>query len=258
MADNMMKKWYDAAKHRVSVRRYTGGIDKNTFYELKDFASQLCNDEARIELRAKGGVLENPFLLSFFGGVEGTNCFAAVIIKNDNDYMGGYLGEAFVLECTSRGIGTCWLGATYKRRAAKQYIQLGNGEKLIAVIAFGKMDEVPKAPVKKTAEQLTGLSSDVLKALPEWQQEAVRITKLAPSARNKQPWEIEIDENSVALYTNSSNFGYGDLDCGIAMLHLELGAAKFGIAGEWKLTGNEKRFVPFNVNLNEAMNEAEE
>lgn len=252
MANNYMQKWYDAAKKRSSVRSYTGAIEKDTFYELKNFAQELSNDDARIELRAKSGVLSKPILQSILGGVEGTNCFAAVIVRNGNDYMGGYLGEAFVLECAARGIGTCWLGASFKRSAAKQFIDLEDDEKIVCVISFGKCSEFPKSPAKRSVEQLTGLSMDDFKARPKWQQEAVKIAKLAPSARNRQPWEIDLNPDYIGIMCNSNNFGFGDLDCGIAMLHLELGAAKCGVSGDWEMSGVEKRFVPFNAESDQA------
>ena len=245
MANSVMQKWYEAAKTRSSVRNYTGSVDKDTFYELKGAASRLCNDDARIELRAKNGVLIKPVLSQLLGGVEGTNCFAAIIVRNGNNYMGGYVGEAFVLECASRGIGTCWLGASFKRSAVRQFIDIDENETLIAVIAFGRTNGFPKPPAKKSAEQLTGLETEAIKALPEWQQEAIRIAKLAPSARNKQPWDIEVKKDMLGIVCNSSNFGYGDVDCGIAMLHIELGAGMRNVYGDWDMKGATKYFVPY-------------
>ncbi len=40
------------------------------------------------------------------------------------------------------------------------------------------------------------------------------------------------------------NFGFGMLDCGITMLHLELGAAHGGVAGDWTLDGDDAIFHP--------------
>ena len=245
MANSVMQKWYEATKKRASVRNYTGSVDKDTFYELKGAAARLCNDDARLELRAKNGVLVKPLFSSLLGGVDGTNCFAAVIVRNGNNYMGGYVGEAFVLECAARGIGTCWLGASYKKSAVRQFIDLYEDETLVAVIAFGRMSSFPKAPSKKTAEQLTGLSQDAIKELPEWQQEAIRIAKNAPSARNKQPYDLEIKPDMIGIVCNSDNYGYGDVDCGIAMLHIELGAGVKNVYGDWNMKGTTKYFIPY-------------
>lgn len=247
MANAMMTNWYEAAKKRSSIRNYSGKVPKDAFFELKDVADNLANDYARIEFRAKNGVLFRLPLPSIFGGVDGTNCFAAVIVRDNRKYMGGYVGEAFLLECVSRGYGTCWLGSGFKRGALMDYIDLDENEKVIALIAVGKPDEMPVAVEKKSIEQLIGLEREDYLALPRWQQEAVHIARLAPSARNRQPWELDISGDRIRIITNANNFGFSDVDLGIAMLHIELGAAKCGVYGDWEFeNGNgEATFVPF-------------
>ena len=261
MANEMMKKWYDAAKLRASVRDFDGRLSKELFYQLKDIAESLNNDDARIELKSRHGVLTRPKFLPFFGGVEGTNCFAAVIVRDDNKFMGGYIGEAFVLECVSRGLATCWLGGTYRKRALKNYIQLDDDEQLLCVIAIGNTDETPEPAEKKSVKQLTGLSASEFNALSAWQKEAVNIARLSPSALNKQPWELEVERDYIRIINTKRNFGFGDVDCGIAMLHIEIGAASCGVYGDWFFDGEdgEARFVPFESCLEapESMENAE-
>lgn len=247
MEYNMMIKWHEAAKKRASVRQYDGKVSKELFYNLKDFAATLNNGDARIEFKSKSGVLGRSRLLSFLGGVEGTNCFAAVIVRDDNKFMGGYIGEAFVLECVSRGLGTCWLGGTYKKRSLKNAFSLDEDESLLCVIAAGKAAEQPTPAEKKSVQKLTGLSESEFRMLPAWQREAVSSARLAPSALNKQPWELEIERDYIRIINTKRNFGFGDVDCGIAMLHIELGAASCGVYGDWFFDGEdgEARFVPF-------------
>lgn len=247
MANELMKKWYQAAKKRASVREYESKMPKEIFYELKDFAESLDNGDARIELKSKNGVLDRARFMSFLGGVQGTNCFAAVIVRDDNKFMGGYIGEAFVLECVSRGLGTCWLGGTYKRRSLKNYLRLDDDESLLCVIAVGKTSASTEPAAKKSIERLTGLSDSEFNELPEWQKEAVSIARLAPSALNKQPWELEVERDYIRIINTKRNFGFGDVDCGIAMLHIEIGAAKHGVYGDWYFDGEdgEARFVAF-------------
>ena len=247
MANDMMKNWYEAAKERVSVRQFDGKVPKDEFYELKDLTASLCNETARIDFRSKNGVLFKVPVFSLLGGVEGTNCFGAVIVRDSDKRMGGYIGEAFLLECVSRGLGTCWLGATYKKNMLRDLIELDRDERIIGVIAVGRCSRLPEHTQKKSVEQLTGLEREELNALPAWQQEAVRMAKLAPSARNRQPWELEIEGDHIHIFSNSSNFGYGDVDCGIAMLHIELGAARHGVYGDWHFDPDSADicFVPF-------------
>lgn len=97
--NDMTLNWYKSIKNRTSVREFSDTVDQKTFTELKKFAAGLNNDEARLVLRSKDGVLKSIFLA--YGRVAGTKGFAAVITKKGSKYMGGYIGEAFVLECTA-------------------------------------------------------------------------------------------------------------------------------------------------------------
>ena len=61
--------------------------------------------------------------------------------------------------------------------------------------------------------------------------------RLAPSAVNRQPWRFLVREESITLSTDDLNDSYGiskRLDCGIAMLHIEVACRVHGIAGGWR------------------------
>ena len=67
-----------------------------------------------------------------------------------------------------------------------------------------------------------------------WQEKAVEAARLAPSAANRQPWRFALDPGAITVRTAGSGDGgrYPKrLDCGIAMLHLELGARAAGTGG---------------------------
>ena len=246
--NDMTLNWYKSIKNRTSVREFSDTVDQKTFTELKKFAAGLNNDEARLFLRSKDGGLKSIFLA--YGRVAGTKGFAAVITKKGSKYMGGYIGEAFVLECTARGIATCWLGASYKKSKVREFVDIKEDETLACIIAFGFYDGKVKHTKKKSIEQLTGLNAAAFSALPAWQQEAVNCARLSPSALNKQPWELDIKEDSIELINNSNNWGFGGVDCGIAMLHLELGAEFRGVFGEWKFKDGAPVFIPLPQSAN--------
>jgi hypothetical protein len=61
--------------------------------------------------------------------------------------------------------------------------------------------------------------------------------RLAPSARNRQPWRFRIKENEIVIRTDKDVAHEAisrRLDCGIAMLHFELGVRAAGLSGEWE------------------------
>ena len=124
-------------------------------------------------------------------------------------------------------------------------IKLGKNEKLICVSPVGYTTE------KWSLEEkvLSGFGSNhkrkplqtMVSGLPEaqwpaWAKTAVEAARLAPSAVNRQPWGFRIEERSITVLVKSRGPEFNiamRLDCGIAMLHLELGAVECGAAGAW-------------------------
>ena len=241
--ESAMDKWYDAIKKRVSVRKYTEGVGRGELKTLRDAARYFSTENVRIIVGKKEGVF-NTLLGKT---ISGTDTFAAVVSRGDDvDYMVGTVGEAFVLECVSMGLGTCWLGLSYNKSVVHSMIHIDeNEEKLRAVIAIGHYDKLPeKKRSRKTIYNLTGIEEDAFGDLPEWQRCAIECARIAPSARNAQPWEFDVLKDSLQVACISKNFGYGGLDCGIAMLHIEVGAAHCGIYGDWQV---EDRLPLFTI-----------
>ncbi len=69
-----------------------------------------------------------------------------------------------------------------------------------------------------------------------WQDPAIEAARLAPSARNRQPWWFVLAPDSITILRDPGPDGDRypkSLDCGIAMLHVELGARSAGVSGAW-------------------------
>ena len=65
----------------------------------------------------------------------------------------------------------------------------------------------------------------------------VKAARLAPSAVNRQPWGFDVQDGSITVYvrTGGPEFTVSkQLDCGIAMLHIEVAALNCGIRGNWQ------------------------
>ena len=108
---------------------------------------------------------------------------------------------------------------------------------------------IPAGEKSKSLETLTGLDQAALQALPEWQQSALSCARLAPSAVNRQPWRFQPEGTGIRIVKTSGNFGFGGVDLGIAMLHMELGAAHCSVSGQWQEMGDRPLFVPESENL---------
>jgi hypothetical protein len=69
--------------------------------------------------------------------------------------------------------------------------------------------------------------------LENWQNAAFKCARIAPSALNLQPWRFAFTRGYICMAA-AGIFGESvQLDLGIAMLHIELGAATQGVRGLW-------------------------
>lgn len=241
-----MERWYSAVNQRFSMRKYSASPDEEEIKTLEEAAALLSTADVRLVVTQSDKVFAPNFL--GMGKIKGTQCFAGILAKKGEPSMVGYLGEAFALECTAMGLGTCWLGQSFNKGAASASTNKNADEKLAAAISIGKPEESYTMRPRKTLSKLTGLTQTELIELPEWQQRAFECARMAPSAVNAQPWRFTADGDTIMLECVNNNFGFGEVDCGIAMLHIELGAAHAGVIGSWKTTDEYWRFTPEEFN----------
>ncbi len=212
-------RWAAAAKTRRSHRAFTCAPPPETLASLEKLAKALSGREVIIEIFDKP---ENPVGA---GIRKGTNCFAVIGRRADVDSAAaGYAGEAFILECEALGVGTCWAWASCDRGAAQKLLK--SGYKLDCVTPLGIPGDSPRERVLKPLTLLTGLSESALAALEPWQRSALECAHVAPSAMNKQPWRFVVSDDGAAA--KRSGLIFAAHDCGIAALHLELGARAEG------------------------------
>ena len=237
-----MERWYLFTGQRCSIRKYQSSPSSRDIFELLRIAEQLSTDEFRIVIKKNKSVFVPIFLN--YGKVSGTGLYAAFVAKKCTpDYIIGYLGEAFVLECCAMGFGTCWLGGSFKKGLVQSEIELHYDEYISCITPIGIPNERYIGRPRKPLDKLTGLTQEQLQSLPEWQVFALDCARLAPSALNCQPWRFMIDGDNITVECISNNYGFGKLDCGIAMLHIELGAAHGGVFGEWTVSDDAQTAV---------------
>ena len=245
--------WYQAINVRCSRRNYDKA--RNIETSVKDRLHFTCNSfrpykSARVEFVSEppDDIFANA--LGFYGNIKNAPAFLAFIGDMSDEHVQekmGYTGEGIVLEATSLGLGTCWVALTYKASTVKSMISLESNEKLIAVSPLGYSTEQWTFEEKMFSgfgsNHKRNKLSSMVKGLPEtqwpdWARSAVEVARLAPSAINRQPWSFKILQNSVTISTSGAAPEFNvarRLDCGIAMLHLELGALNKGARGSWEL-----------------------
>ena len=174
----------------------------------------------------------------------------------------GYRMEKIILYATDLGLGTCWLGGTFTKSSFAPRISLMKDEIIPAVASVGyiapkigyvdaKIRQIAQSNQRRPWERLFHRSDF---NTPLTQQEAgdyavpLEMVRLGPSASNRQPWQIVMDENSFHFYlrrtpnyrnnTYSRLLGIADLqriDMGIAMCHFELTIKELGLEGRWDI-----------------------
>jgi nitroreductase len=243
-----VESWYPAIFRRTSRRTFE---DRKIEEDKVARLAAVCKEfrpfgEARAEfvLGPTEGVFRGA--VGSYGKVKGARAYAAFIgdMRSARAREAvGYTGEGIVLEATALGLGTCWVGGFFRPAAVKKILRLENHEEVLAVTPLGY------AVVKKDLQERT-LSAfarsrqrkplDTIvsgRISSSWIARALEAARLAPSAVNRQPWLFRIEESAVVISVWGSrklSSVSRRLDCGIAMLHFELGAGAAGVRGRWE------------------------
>ena len=235
-------RWFEAACRRVSTRRYGSAPTSEQINVLAALAETLSFGGVRTVLLRNASDVFGRGLMG--RKLKGVKQGAGFILSPDTPgWCAGYVGEAFILECTALELGTCWMRSAYRRKSARVGAGLRGRERLAAVTPIGAPVSEMFTPLsdddrqRKSIPKLTGLLDRDFENLPKWQREAVLCARGAPSAKNRQPWLFDLKTDGFLLHSDKDS-----LDTGIAMFHLELGAAVHGKYGRWSEVKDGWRF----------------
>lgn len=213
------KRWLNEMSYRTSCRKFSGPPSIGPWTALSYAASRCCMPGVRIVLGACDERFFSPGILPV-SWITGVTRFAAVIV-DDRDLLSrihaGISGEAFVLEASAQEIGTCWVGGTYRKKECP--VPLEAWENVACVIALGtpeKLADRETLPSRKR-KSLERICTNNLDGWPEWAKNAGEAMRIAPSALNQQPWQLEYIGGNLSLWGAEKNA----IDLGIALLHIE-------------------------------------
>lgn len=210
--------------------------------------------------------------LGTYGGIQNAMGFLAGAVqpgeRDLEDYA--YQMEKLVLLATDLGLGTCWLGGNFTPSSFGRRMHLTGHEVLPAVISLG----LPTTPPVEITGSLV-YDEPGARRLPwngmffdgDWQHPftpasaggyafALEMVRLAPSAKNHQPWRLLRNGTGWHLFLQRTP-GYREgfimtilgvkdlqrLDMGIAMAHFDLAMAATGMSGAWKNQPEEARLA---------------
>jgi nitroreductase len=244
--DIPVNSWYKAISLRHSQRKYSGEVPSDDVTDriekvCSDFRSfsgaraVLVRDPAKEVFKGAVGeffykVTETPYYITFIGEMDAPNVQAKT----------GYLGEGIILEATALGLNTCWVGGFYRPEEVMKQIDLEDGERVLGISPIGySKEETDRVGVSSKQYRRKTLDKLIVKGdmSDKWVKTALEAARIAPSAANRQPWRFDISEDSITVSTKSNRKDFRisrELDCGIAMLHIELGALVTGVKGSWE------------------------
>jgi Putative TM nitroreductase len=242
-------RWYRAIAARLSRRSYSSRLPEED--KLARLA-RVCREfqpfpEARSEL-----VLTSPEdvfkgLIGSYGRVNGAPAYIAFIGDMGSfrvQEATGYTGEGIILEATAMGLATCWVGGFFRPECVRSHIPIKKDEAVLSITPVGYAPPEKSGQEKIMSMLVRSRRRKPLSALVKgsieapWMAQALEAARLAPSARNRQPWRFRIEKGAVVIAADSafrSSTISRRLDCGIAMLHFELGALAGGVTGNWEI-----------------------
>lgn len=240
MEDLSLSTLKDAINKRHSSRTFDGsGITTEQKLMLADFsksAIERCGaSSARIAIVDSDAEVSR---MSTYGFIKGAKTYMVLISSDTSRHAQTRAAAAMemcVLKATADGLGTCWIGGTFKRSDFATASALRQGEEILAIVPVGVaarprfgeriMQAVARSTSRKDAETLF-FDRMPGRPLPATSPYAglLEYVRLAPSSTNSQPWRTVVDGEDVAFYAAADN-SYTPLDMGIAMLHFAVAVA---------------------------------
>ncbi len=156
----------------------------------------------------------------------------------------GYVFERLILELTAREYGTVWLAGTFRRSQFDDSV--ADDAVVPAITPVGRpasrtsfrdrtIRRLARADSRKPISSLLLDGSEHTRDdVDPIRARALEILRIAPSAKNRQPWRVLLEQGKVSLYvkrrdpSKTPRIDMTLLDAGIALLHLETGLLACG------------------------------
>jgi len=251
--DIPFSRWYPAITRRRSRRHFDESQPIET--DMLSALDTVCQrfkpfSNARSCLVTEPAESVSRGIVGSYGKIKGASAFIAFIGNMGSVSVQeevGYTGEGIILEATALGLNTCWVASFFSRGKVASLIEIKSNERVLAVTPVGyalsgeSFFEKLMTGFGRTRRrlQVSRLVSGVeWNELSQWIKTAIQAARQSPSAMNRQPWKFDIEDGSIVVRIRS----HGPeltvskrLDCGIAMLHIEVTAMNCGVRGQWQL-----------------------
>ena len=261
-----MGEMIEAMRRRVSVRAYADRpVEEGAKEKIRGLLD--VHNKGPFGNRVRFGLIDLSEMdqaetrqLGTYGFIRGARLYVASVVVGGPGAMqdAGYCLEQVIVRITHLGLGTCWLGGTFKRANFAERLSLSNEEVIPAISPIGYARD-RRTIRERVLRRFVGadqrkpwavlfFEGAMDKPLPREAAgdyaTALDCLRLAPSASNGQPWRIvKPKDANVFHFFLKRTPGYAKflrgldlqlVDMGIAMSHFELAARETGLDGTWK------------------------
>ena len=240
----------ETVKQRISVRTYADTpVPQAVREQILQYARGIENPfGADVQMQfIEKETAANGEKLGTYGFIKGARLFMGVTVK-DTDKAAesvGYVFEQLVLYMTSLGLGTCWLGGTFNKSAFAEAMCIPEGHlfSILSPVGYPAKQRLTekvfrtslKADARKPSDQLFFTDSFKtplqLQSVGDYAQ-ALENLRLAPSARNIQPWRVVVEGNVFHFFKKGNMQFMQKVDLGIGINHFCLTAHESGLHGK--------------------------
>ncbi len=251
--DVPFSRWYPTIEKRRSRRHFDASRPIQS--ASLDALDRVCREFTPFP-HARAYLVSEPTkdifkgIVGGYGKVSGAPAFIAFIgdmrAPSVQEEV-GYTGEGIILEATALGLNTCWVAGFFRPESVASLVEVKDNERVLVVTPVGYASGFESLGERlMTGFGLTHrrlplsklVSERRVDNLPEWVKVSLEAARLAPSAVNRQPWGFNVADDGITIFvrTTGPEFNVSKrLDCGIAMLHIEVAALSRGIQGKWAL-----------------------
>ena len=207
--------------------------------------------------------------LGTYGVIKGASAFLGVSIPDVDlaPLAAGYEFENLILYATHIGLGTVWLAATFTRNSFASAMGIPKEELFPAISPVGYpaakrsltetiMRSTMKSSSRKPWASLffqEDFSTPLTEAMAGAYAQPLEMVRLAPSAKNAQPWRVRKAGDTYHFYAAyKENLGKEEkmikwVDLGIALSHFHQTALELGLTGTFERMPQEGEALPENT-----------
>ncbi len=242
----------DYIPQRHSVRNFQGDVSSEIIDKLRGELCDLPRGPFGGEVRMTILSTDQENLgqrLGTYGVIKGAKQFLVAAVRGKSRALCdlGFVMEHAILDAVALGLGTCWIGGTFRHGAFAQAIELQDDEQMATISPLGIENSEPrfidrfmkwsaKSAQRKSLEEIytvdSGCQDDERYKTP------LEMVRIAPSALNSQPWRIRKTTRGF-LFSLQPGLMEGkkmaQVDLGIAMAHFAIAAHDLGLKGSFKI-----------------------